>query len=257
MLYALLSPAKRLDFSPAPAGVKATAPELMAATTNLAKRVKKYTAGDLKRLMGISDKLATLNFERFRAFDLKNGGETKPAIYAFAGEVYMGFESKTLTLADIKYAQDHVGILSGLYGVLRPLDTIQPYRLEMGTSVDTDQGEDLYDFWRAGLTKHLNAMLAKAKNPTIVNLASEEYWSAVDTKALKIPVMQCAFKEIKDGKATIVSFLAKKARGQMARYIVQHRIETPEGLRAFDTGGYTFDTKSSSERMYVFTRKGK
>ena len=126
MLYALLSPAKRLDFSPAPAGVKATAPELMAATTNLAKRVKKYTAGDLKRLMGISDKLATLNFERFQAFDLKNGGETKPAIYAFAGDVYMGFESKTLTLADIKYAQDHLGILSGLYGVLRPLDTIQP-----------------------------------------------------------------------------------------------------------------------------------
>lgn len=256
MLYALLSPAKRLDFGPAPAGVKATAPQLMAATTALAKRVKKYTAADLKRLMDISDKLATLNFERFQAFDIKNGGQTKPAIYAFNGDVYMGFESKTLTPADIKYAQGHVGIISGLYGLLRPLDAIQPYRLEMGTAVDTDLGEDLYDYWRTGLTTHLNTLLAKAKSPTIVNLASEEYWGAVDTKTLTIPVVQCAFKEIKNGKATIVSFLAKKARGQMARYIVQQRVETPAGLKAFECGGYAFDAQASSERVYVFTRKG-
>jgi uncharacterized protein len=257
MLYALLSPAKKLDFTDAPQGVTATMPELLPAATILAKRVKKYSAGDIKRLMDLSDKLAALNFERFQAFDLKNTTQTKPAIYAFNGDVYLGFESKTLTPDDIAFAQNHIGIISGLYGLLRPLDAIQPYRLEMGTAVNTERGENLYDYWRKDLAAHLNALLAKTKSPTVVNLASEEYWSAVNAKALTAPVVQCAFKEIKNGKASVVSFLAKKARGMMARYIVQHRIETPEGLKKFNTAGYAFDPKASTDKVYVFSRKQK
>ncbi len=257
MLFALLSPAKKLDFAPAPVGIKATTPELLTAANTMAARAKKYSAADLKRLMDISDKLATLNYERFQAFDLEHARDAKPAIYAFNGDVYLGFESKTLSAEDIKYAQRHIGILSGLYGLLRPLDAMQPYRLEMGTAVDTDKGEDLYDYWRGPLTQHLNTMLAKAKAPTIVNLASDEYWSAVDTKALKVPVVQCAFKEIKNGKASIVSFFAKKARGMMARYIVQQRVDAPEGLKAFTAGGYAFDAKASNAKVFVFARKAK
>lgn len=257
MLYALLSPAKKLDFAPLPTDAKATAPALMGQAGTLAKRAKKYTANDLKRLMDLSPKLADLNYRRFQAFDLKNGGETKPAIYAFNGDVYVGLDAKTLSAADIKYAQEHIGILSGLYGLLRPLDAIQPYRLEMGTAVNTDAGEDLYDYWQETLTAHLNGIAAKLKKPVIVNLASEEYWSAVDAKNLKAPVVQCVFKEAKDGQARIVSFFAKKARGLMARYIVQERIETPEGLKAFNTAGYAFAPKASSDAVYVFTRKAK
>ena len=255
MLYALLSPAKKLDFGPAPLPVTATTPALLAATAPLVTRVKTYTATDLKRLMDLSDKLATLNFARFQAFDIKNARDTKPAIYAFNGDVYLGLQAKTLSADDVKFAQLHIGIISGLYGLLRPLDSMQPYRLEMGTSVDTERGENLYDYWRAPLTKHLNALLAKAKNPTVVNLASEEYWSAIDAKALQAPVVQCVFKEIKNGKASIVSFLAKKARGQMARFIVDNRVETPEGLKSFATGGYAFNARASTESTYVFARK--
>jgi cytoplasmic iron level regulating protein YaaA (DUF328/UPF0246 family) len=254
MLYALLSPAKKLDFGPSHLAVKATAPALMADAAPLAHRAKKYSAAELKRLMEISDKLAKLNHERFQAFDLINARETKPALFAFNGDVYLGLDAKSLSTADVTYAQEHIGILSGLYGLLRPLDAIQAYRLEMGTSVDTDRGEDLYDYWREAVTARLNTI---AKGATVVNLASEEYWGVVDTKKLKSPVVQCVFKEIKNGKAAVISFLAKKARGMMARYIVQHRVETPAGLKKFDSAGYAFDAKASDEKMYVFSRKMK
>ncbi|MBL8631024.1 MAG: peroxide stress protein YaaA [Rhodospirillaceae bacterium] len=257
MLYALISPAKKLDFAPAPEGVKATAPALLPKAQALIKRVKKYTAGDLKRLMDLSPKLAELNYQRFQAFTPQNDEGTKAAIYAFAGDVYMGFDAKTLSAADIKYAQDHIGILSGLYGLLRPLDAIQPYRLEMGTSVDTDAGEDLYDYWRESVTAHLNAITAKLKNATVVNLASDEYWSAVNKKGLKAPIVQCAFKEVKAGQAKVISFMAKKARGMMARYIAEQRVESVDGLKAFTSGGYAYDAKASTGDILVFTRKAK
>ncbi|MBL8643655.1 MAG: peroxide stress protein YaaA [Rhodospirillaceae bacterium] len=257
MLYALISPAKKLDFAPAPAGVKATAPALLKEAGPLVKRVKKYTAGDLKRLMDLSQKLADLNYQRFQAFDPKNTADTKPAIYAFAGDVYMGFDAKSAAKDTIAYAQGHIGIISGLYGLLRPLDAIQPYRLEMGTAVDSEAGEDLYDYWRNTVTAQLNAITAKMKNPTIVNLASDEYWSVVDTKALKAPVVQCVFKEIKNGQAKVISFMAKKARGLMARFIAENQVETVEGLKAFTVGGYGFDAKASSAKQLVFTRKTK
>ena len=259
MLLALLSPAKRLDFESednlvATGALKATTPALTADTTELAARAKRYSARDLGRLMDISPALAALNFARFQAFDT---AATRAAIYAFAGDVYQGFDAASLTKDDIVFAQKHVGILSGLYGLLRPLDAIAPYRLEMGTRVNTARGKDLYDFWRPTVTAHINGLTAKMKAPAVVNLASVEYWSVVDEKALAAPVVHAVFKEIKGAKAQVVSFLAKKARGLMARYIVENRVDAAEGLKHFDTDGYGFDAKTSTADTWVFSRKSK
>lgn len=259
MLLALISPAKRLDFESednlvAQGALKATAPALAAETEILAARAKRYSARDLGRLMDISPALADLNFARFQAFGT---ARTRAAIYAFAGDVYQGFDAGSLSKDDIAFAQKHIGILSGLYGLLRPLDAIAPYRLEMGTRVDTDRGKDLYDFWRPTVTAHINTVTAKMKKPVVVNLASVEYWSAIDESALTAPVIQAQFKEIKAGKAKIVSFMAKKARGLMARYIVENRVDAVEGLKRFDTDGYAFDPKTSTADTLVFSRKAK
>lgn len=253
MMLALLSPAKRLDFSPAPDFAKPSTPALLDDANIMTARAKKLSRGQIAKLMDISPKLAELNYERFQHLDPAAGGETKPAIYAFAGDVYMGFDAKSLSAKDIAFAQEHVGIISGLYGLLRPLDAIQPYRLEMGSTLKTERGKDLYAFWRKALTAHLNARTAQA-GTTIINLASQEYWGAVDAKALEAPVLQCHFKEIKKGKATIVSFLAKKARGMMARHIVENRLTKPEQLKTFEAGGYQFDAKTSDETQWVFSR---
>jgi cytoplasmic iron level regulating protein YaaA (DUF328/UPF0246 family) len=259
MLLALLSPAKRLDFQSeddfvTDGSLKATVPALRKDADMLAARAKRYSANDLGRLMDISPALAALNFARFQAFD---GARTRPAIYAFAGDVYQGFDAASLPADDIAFAQKHIGILSGLYGVLRPLDAIAPYRLEMGTRVDTERGKDLYDFWRIAVTARLNALTAKMTDATVVNLASMEYWGVVDEKALAAPVVQPVFKEIKAGKAQIVSFMAKKARGLMARYIVEHRVATAESLKQFDVAGYKYDPKASTADAWIFSRKTK
>ncbi len=257
MLLALLSPAKKLDFNPAPDFAKASSPALLEDTAVLAARAKKLTRNDLRTLMDLSLKLADLNYQRFQSFDPANRGETKAAIYAFAGDVYMGFDAKTLGPGDIAFAQKHIGIISGLYGLLRPLDAIQPYRLEMGSKVKTVRGKDLYAFWRAPLTAHVNAVTAKLKNPTIINLASQEYWGALDEKTLEAPIIQATFKEVKGGKASVVSFLAKKARGMMARYIVQNRLTSPQDIKSFNIEGYAFDQAASDEAVWVFSRKAK
>jgi cytoplasmic iron level regulating protein YaaA (DUF328/UPF0246 family) len=256
MLYALVSPAKRLDFAPLK-GFKATQPALLKDTKLLAARTKKLTRPQIKSLMDISPALTQLNYERYQSFDDTNRTGTKPAIFTFAGDVYMGFQAKTLTKDDVTFAQDHVAILSGLYGLLRPLDAIQPYRLEMGSALDTERGEDLYDFWRDTVTAQLNANIRKLKDPTVVNLASDEYWSVVDPKQVKAPIVQAVFKELKAGKATIVPFFAKKARGMMARAIVENRWQTPADMQAFDTTGYRFDPANSDDATMVFVRKSK
>ena len=257
MLLALLSPAKRLDFSPPPAFAKPPQPGLLQDTAKLAARGKKLSRTELRRLMDISPKLADLNYERFQSFDVKNKAETKPAIFAFAGDVYVGLDAKTLGAADIAFAQQHVAVLSGLYGLLRPLDSIQPYRLEMGTRLKNERGADLYDFWRKSIAAYINDLTSTMTDPTIVNLASDEYWSAVDENALRAPVIQAVFKEIKGAKAQTVSFLAKKARGMMARYIVQRRLTSADELKQFDTAGYAYDAKSSTTSLMVFSRKAK
>jgi len=256
MLFALLSPAKKLDFAPLSApSVRATMPALLKGTAELAARAKRFTRDDLRRLMDISPALADLNYQRFQNFDPANDRETKPAIYAFNGDVYAGLDAKSLSRGDIAFAQKHLAIISGLYGLLRPLDAIQPYRLEMGSKVDTARGPNLYAFWRGELTAHVNAVTDKLKNPTIVNLASAEYWGALDEHALGPRVIQPVFKEIKGGKSSVVSFLAKKARGMMARYLVQHRLTKAEDLKRFDTEGYSFDPKASDAGIWTFSRK--
>jgi cytoplasmic iron level regulating protein YaaA (DUF328/UPF0246 family) len=259
MLFALLSPAKKLDFAPLPPErtVKASQPALMKDTAVLAARARKLTKANITKLMDLSPKLAELNYQRFQSFDPANGGGTKPALFAFNGDVYLGLEAKTLTATDVAFAQKHIGIISGLYGLLRPLDAMQPYRLEMHSKLNTDRGDDLYDFWDETLTAHLNSVTAKLKNAVIINLASDEYWSAVNAKKLDAPVIQCVFKEIKDGKAKVISFMAKKARGMMARHIVTQRITKPEDLKGFDTAGYAFDAKGSKENQWVFSRQTK
>ena len=249
----VISPAKTLDFSPPATDVPATSPEFRADTAKLAAVTRKLRASDLKRLMDISDSLAELNVARFRSFDVKCETGVQAAL-AFAGDVSDGLDARALDAGGLDWAQSHLRILSGLYGLLRPLDRIQPYRLEMGTRLDTERGHTLYDFWGDKPAKALNAAAKGHEDPTLVNLASQEYFGAVDARALKLPLVTCHFKEEKDGLARIVSFYAKTARGMMARFAIDNRIEHVEDLKAFDGGGYRYIQSLSTPRDWVFQR---
>ncbi len=250
----VLSPAKRLDFTEPDPTVPATVPRLADDTANLARTAKRQTKADLRRLMGISDDLARLNRERFQAFDPAATDAGVQAAFAFAGDVYLGLEARTLDDEGLGFAQDRLRILSGLYGLLRPLDRIQPYRLEMGTRLKTRRGSSLYDFWGDRISKQLNADADGHADRTLVNLASQEYFGAVDAKALKLPVVTPHFREEKDGESRIVSFFAKKARGAMARFAIDERIETAADLKAFDRDGYRFQKAASTDADWIFTR---
>jgi len=249
----VLSPAKSLDFTAAAAGVPMTTPQMKDDIAVLAKTTRRLTRADLRRLMGISPKLADLNHARFQAFDPAVEDGVQAAI-AFNGDVYTGLDARSLDKKSISWAQDHLRILSGLYGVLRPLDALQPYRLEMGVRLKTRRGASLYDFWGPRIAEALNAAAEDQSDPTIINLASLEYFGAVDRKALKVPVVTCHFKEEADGKGRIISFYAKKARGLMARYAVDHRIDRAEGLKDFDSAGYVFAPDQSTDTDWTFTR---
>lgn len=249
----VLSPAKALDFTEPPVAPPATAPQLGKDVTELAKVTRRLKSRDLKQLMSLSDKLADLNRERFQAFDAESG-EGLPAVLAFNGDVYLGLKARELDEASLSWAQDHLRILSGLYGVLRPLDRIQPYRLEMGVRLKTRRGASLYDFWGDRIAKSLRAALSEQDDPTLVNCASAEYFGAVDLKALKAPVVTCRFLEEKDGHRRMIGLFAKKARGMMARYAVDNRIERAADLKAFDVEGYRFMPDLSREAEWVFSR---
>ncbi|WP_119291132.1 peroxide stress protein YaaA [Azohydromonas sediminis] len=258
MLY-LLSPAKTLDYdTPTPPEVlaRATKPQFVARSAALIDVLKTKTPAEIASLMSLSDALAQLNVARYAAwrktFTPKN---SKPAVLAFAGDVYDGLDAKTLTLADLEWAQDHLVILSGLYGALRPLDLMQPYRLEMGTKLHTDAAEDLYGFWGDTLAEHLNRRLKDDPAPVVVNLASQEYAKAALRPALKARVVDCVFEDWKGGQYKVISFFAKRARGAMARYAITHRIDTPAALAGFDGDGYAFDAKVSTPERLVFRRR--
>lgn len=252
----VLSPAKRLDFSPPDVDVPLTERRCASETAELAKVTRKLSRADLRRLMSISDKLADLNHARFQAFDNETTEGALQAVFAFAGDVYDGLAARTLAPADLDWAQDHLRILSGFYGLLRPLDAIQPYRLEMGTRLKTKRGANLYDFWGKSISDRLNADAEALADRTLVNLASQEYFGAVDARALKLPVVTPHFKESKDGEARIISFFAKKARGAMARWIIEERIEKSADLKAFDRDGYRFDKAASTDMDWIFIRSG-
>ena len=254
-MLVVLSPAKTLDFSPPAPDIPATDPMLVRDTAALAKVTRRLKAADLTRLMGISEALADLNAQRFRAFQPDPAkSEGVQAALAFAGDVYEGLKARTLDGNGLAWAQDHVRILSGLYGVLRPLDRIQPHRLEMGTRLATPRGSSLYDFWGDRIARRLAETLKTHADPTLVNLASIEYFGAVDRKALKHPVVTCSFRQIRDGELRNLSLFAKTGRGLMARYAIDHRITRAEELKGFDRAGYCFRPDLSAETEWVFTR---
>ena len=252
----LISPAKNLNFDPVDRDLEVSQPRFLKETRELAKTAKALSKGELKQLMNLSDKLADLNYARFQAFKTPfTEDNAKPAVLAFAGDVYQGLEAATMTPADLSWAQDHLRILSGFYGLLRPLDLMQPYRMEMGRSLKTAKAKDLYGFWGDKLTKRINADLNGGE--TLINLASNEYFGAVDPKKIKGQIITPQFKEIRDGKARFISFSAKKARGLMARHIIDKRIESPEGLKTFRRDGYRFNKGLSKGATWVFTRPDK
>lgn len=252
-MLVVISPAKRLDW--AERDIEVTQPDFQNDAIRLSKTARNLTLGDLKKLMDLSDDLARLNRDRYRAFSDTPGADvTRPAALAFAGDTYQGLEAASLDAEEMAWAQDHLRILSGLYGVLRPLDAIQAYRLEMGSKLKTRRGKNLYEYWRDQLSKALNTQGDQIGSNVLVNCASQEYFGAVDPKALKLRVITPVFMEDKAGTPKIVSFFAKKARGAMARYIIQHRLTDPKSLLDFDTGGYEYHPDLSEENKPVFVR---
>jgi len=254
----LLSPAKSLDYDSPAEGVPHTLPQFVSQSAELIEVLKHKSPGQISELMDLSNNLAALNVARYEAWRPKfTAKNSKQAVLAFNGDVYEGLDAKSLKPKDLEWAQEHVCILSGLYGVLRPLDWMQPYRLEMGTALTNLRGKNLYQFWGSSIAQYLNAQLTKDKTPVVVNLASQEYFKAVDQKVLKARVIECVFEEYKGGKYKVVSFFAKRARGLLARYAIQKHIQNPEKLKDFDLEGYAYAASESGANRWVFRRREK
>jgi cytoplasmic iron level regulating protein YaaA (DUF328/UPF0246 family) len=254
-MLVLLSPAKTLDYESPRVTERFSQPELLSESTRLIAHCRTLTPAQLASLMSISDKLAGLNAARFAEwqpeFDLDNA---RQAILAFKGDVYTGLAVADFSAEDFEFAQQHLRILSGLYGVLRPLDLMQAYRLEMGTRLANERGKDLYTFWGSRITEHLNLALAEQSTPLVLNLASEEYFKAVKPKALAGRLISPVFEDEKNGKYKIISFHAKKARGMMARFIIKQRIDRPEGVLDFAEQGYRYCPEGSTPERPLFRR---
>lgn len=254
-MLTIISPAKKLDIAPVSLALPVTQPVLLGDTEQLMKTTRLLKPKDLKDLMGISDKLADLNHARFQSFTTPfDQTNAKPAVLTFNGDVYLGLDAPSLDEHELAWAQDHVSILSGLYGLLKPMDLMQAYRLEMGIRLKTARGKNLYAFWGDRVTNQLTAQLAEHTDNTLINLASKEYFKVVQSKRLPGAVVTPVFKEIKDGKARIISFFAKRARGLMTRFMVQERVDRPEGIKDFNLSGYRFNPALSSEDQWIFSR---
>jgi uncharacterized protein len=251
----VISPAKDLDFSPLSRQLPLTQADFLTAAAELTAVCRELTPADLSQLMHISDKLAGLNAARFSSWHLPfTPDNAKAALFAFNGDVYQGLQAQSLTDPQLDYAQQHLRILSGLYGVLRPLDLMQPYRLEMGTSLSNPRGKDLYQFWGNQITDSLNQQLEQLNAPFLLNLASQEYFKAVKPKQLAKPLINVQFKDQKNGQYKIISFFAKKARGLMARYVIEHKVDSIEALQQFCVGGYRFSPELSKTHELIFLR---
>jgi cytoplasmic iron level regulating protein YaaA (DUF328/UPF0246 family) len=252
----VLSPAKTLDYDTPPITDAYTRPEFVAHSAELIDSLKQLSPARIGSLMQISDALAGLNVARYASWSAKfTKKNAKQAVLAFNGDVYEGLNAASMDDAQLDYVQSHVRILSGLYGVLRPLDLMQPYRLEMGTRLANPRGKDLYAFWKDVITTALNETLAANGSKALVNLASEEYFKAVKPDLLDVPVISPVFEDWKNGRYKIISFHAKRARGLMARYAAMKRIVDPEKLKKFDLEGYAFDEENSTARSWVFRRR--
>ncbi|MGX5201129.1 peroxide stress protein YaaA [Aliikangiella sp. IMCC44632] len=255
-MITVISPAKSLDFDGPLATKQKSQAQFLAQSKELISQLQKLAPQEIASLMKLSDKLASLNFDRFQNFKPPfTPNNARQAVLAFRGDVYQGLDADSLSSDDFKYAQKHLRILSGLYGVLRPLDLIQPYRLEMGTRFENSAGKNLYDFWGLQLNQFINKELKKHANPTLVNLASNEYFKAVKEKQLAFQVVTPVFKDFKNGQFKIISFFAKRARGLMSRFIIQNKIDNPKQLCEFDLDGYYYDEKSSTPNSPTFLRK--
>jgi cytoplasmic iron level regulating protein YaaA (DUF328/UPF0246 family) len=253
-MIAIISPAKTLDFEQN-VDAEETSPRFRTEANKLVKELRKKSPGDLQDLMSISEKLAQLNVDRFHNFSTTRlPAYAKPALFAFQGDVYRGLEASSLNKNQISYLQNHLRILSGLYGLLRPLDVIQPYRLEMGTSLHVNGYDSLYAFWGDKIARALSGDLKEQQDEIIVNLASQEYFKAADRKALKGKVIDVRFEDFTNGAYKIIAVYAKMARGMMVRFMAEHEVTEIEQLKAFDTDGYSYDDRESTSGMLVFKR---
>tara|TARA_B000000565_G_scaffold70567_1_gene49432 strand:+ start:84 stop:857 length:774 start_codon:yes stop_codon:yes gene_type:complete len=254
-MITVISPAKKLSEECNAVNTSFTQPSYLDRSGELVSQLKNYDPTHLQGLMGISEKLSTLNWERYQSWKTPfNKSNSRQALFTFKGDTYSGLDADTLSKNEITYSQNHTRILSGLYGLLKPLDLIMPYRLEMGTKLENSSGKNLYEFWGSSLAEYLEEDLSAHSSKFVVNCASVEYFRSIDNDALKSPVITPIFKEIKNGKPKIISFFAKKARGMMARYIIQNQIENPHDIQKFNVDGYSFDEGLSSEFEPVFTR---
>lgn len=252
----VVSPAKNLDYESKVPVSEYTQPLLLDDAAALAEECKALSPAQLGTLMKISDKLATLNANRFSEFTVPfTDVNARQAVFAFNGDVYTGLDAHSLSDKDVAYAQQHLRILSGLYGVLRPLDLMQPYRLEMGTKLDNSRGKNLYEYWDSKITNVLNEALGEQGDNVLINLASNEYFKSVKKSALNGMIITPVFKDNKNGQYKIISFFAKKARGLMARYIIQNQVNDVDGLKAFDTAGYYYSEEQSTSSTLVFLRE--
>ena len=254
-MLAIISPAKALDFDSRAPTRKFTAPAFLNDSAELIRELRELAPQDLSNLMGISSGLAQLNYDRYAAwgepFSRRNA---KQAMFAFNGDVYMGLKSAEFSARDLTWAQRHLRILSGLHGFLKPLDLIQPYRLEMGTRLRTERGGDLYDFWRDKVTAALNEAVDAQRQPILVNLASNEYFNVLDPARIDARIITPTFKDLRNGRYKFISFFAKKARGLMAAYLIKNRVSTLKALKAFDWQGYRFSKAESSADRWAFLR---
>ncbi|MEM9254423.1 MAG: peroxide stress protein YaaA [Pseudomonadota bacterium] len=254
-MLTVISPAKTLDFDTPPVTKKTTQPEFLARSKSLVNDARKLSPDEIGKLMGVSESIAELNHARFMnwgtPFTLKNA---KQSLLAFKGDVYTGLEADTLSTTELNYAQKHLRILSGLYGLLRPLDLMQPYRLEMGLKFKNSGGNNLYEFWGDDICDALNAQFKASGSRVLVNLASNEYFKSVKPRQLDAEVITPVFKDLRGGKYRVISFFAKKARGQMARFIIDRRLNEPDELKKFRKDGYRYNKSESTARKLVFTR---
>ena len=251
----VISPAKTLDFESKPVTARFTQPQYLDHSQELIEQLRELSPAQISELMHVSDKIGGLNAARFGSWTPAfTAANAKQALLAFKGDVYTGLNAETFSDADFSYAQDHLRMLSGLYGLLRPLDLMMPYRLEMGTKLANARGKDLYAFWGTRISEWLNEALAEQGDDVLLNLASNEYFSAVKRTALKARIINTEFKDLKNGQYKIISFYAKKARGLMARYVIKERIRDPEQLKAFDYQGYRYSAEQSKPDSLVFLR---
>lgn len=254
-MLTVISPAKTLDFDTAAPARRATQPQFLARAAELVEDARALAPDDIRNLMGVSETIAELNHRRFMNWSQPfNKRNAKHSLLAFKGDVYVGLEAETLDDNELSFAQQHLRILSGLYGLLRPLDLMQPYRLEMGLPFANRGGKNLYEFWGTAITDALNKAIRKSGTNVLVNLASQEYFRAVQAKSLNADVITPVFRDLKGERYKVISFYAKKARGQMARFIIENELQAPDDLKQFKTGGYCYNKKESSAREMVFTR---